>query len=72
MVSGNQITPKKMPNKRYIVSLTPEEHQMLKKLVNRGKTSARKINHGRILLLANINKVGGGSTDEQISFAIAF
>ncbi len=59
-----------MPNKRYIVSLTPKESQMLEKLVSTGKTSARKINHGRILLMANINQVGGGSTDEQISWSL--
>lgn len=70
MRSINQITPEKMPTKRYIVSLTPEERQMLKKLVNTGKTSARKINHGRILLLADINQEVGGSTDEQISHSL--
>lgn len=56
-----------MPSKRYIVSLTPEERQMLEKLISIGRNSARKINHGRILLLANINQAEGSSTDEQIS-----
>ena len=70
MVTVNQITPKNLPAKRYIVSLTEQERQMLEKLISTGKTSARKINHGRILLKANINQAGGGRTDEQISSAL--
>ena len=54
-----------MPAKRYIVSLTEEERIALKKLTTIGKASARKINHGQILLKADINQPKGGCTDQQ-------
>ena len=38
-----------MPAKRYIVSPTDEERQTLEELTTKGKASARKINHARIL-----------------------
>jgi hypothetical protein len=44
-----------MPAKRYIVSLTPEEHQTLEELTKKGKAAAAKINHARILLKADVN-----------------
>ena len=42
----------KMPKKKYIVTLTDEEQANLKELVNKGKNPAYKVNHARILLLA--------------------
>ncbi len=59
-----------MPAKRYIVSLTEEERQSLEKLTTTGKAAARKINHARILLKADINQIDGGWTDSEISQAL--
>jgi transposase len=45
--------------KKYIVTLTQEEQQMLRQMVSRGKGAARKLMHARILLKAdNSNGVG--------------
>ena len=38
---------------KYIVSLAPEERVELQRLVNAGKTAARRLAHARILLLAD-------------------
>lgn len=43
--------------KIYIVDLTEEERTFLLELIKKGKHSARKINRGRILLLANGSRV---------------
>ncbi|WP_430540942.1 helix-turn-helix domain-containing protein [Roseofilum casamattae] len=59
-----------MPAKRYIVSLTEEEWQELEKLTKTGKAAARKINHARILLKADINQSGGGWKDSEIASAL--
>jgi hypothetical protein len=48
-----------MPKKKYIVSLTNEERTYLEKLTTTGKNSAYKINHARVLLLADINQEMG-------------
>ena len=56
-----------MPKKKYIVSLTPEERASLEKITTIGKTSAYKINHARILLLADTNYEEGGSIDQAIA-----
>jgi transposase len=54
-----------MMPKKYIVDLTENEHSQLMKLVSSGKTSARKINRARILLLA-----AEGKTDQTIVDAL--
>lgn len=59
-----------MPAKQYIVCLTEDERKSLNKLTTTGKASARKINHARILLKADINQPDGGCTDKQISEAL--
>jgi transposase len=59
-----------MPAKRYIVSLSDEERQTLEELTTKGKAAARKINHARILLKADINQPDGGWTDQGISKAL--
>jgi len=59
-----------MPNKKYIVALTPEERETLEKLTMTGKTSAYKLNHARILLKADINHSSGGWRDQDISAAL--
>ena len=57
-------------SKKYIVSLTPEERQMLESLTRTGKTPVYKINHARILLKADVNQADGGWIDESISRAL--
>ena len=59
-----------MPAKKYIDSLTENERQILQELTQTGKAAARKINHARILLKADINQNGGGWNDAQISQAL--
>ena len=59
-----------MPKKKYIVTLTDEEQKELKELVNKGKNPAYKVNHARILLLADTNQSGGGWKDQDISEAL--
>jgi transposase len=53
--------------KKYIVELTEAEQQSLKTLTTKGKHAAYKINHARILLLADINQSGVSCSDESIS-----
>jgi transposase len=55
--------------KKYIVKLTDEERSSLTKLISSGKTSARKINHARILLKADDSN-GDGWSDGQIAEAL--
>ena len=59
-----------MPKKKYIVTLTEEERTSLKELVNKGKNPAYKVNHARILLLADTNQEDGGWKDFDISKAL--
>lgn len=59
-----------MPKKKYIVVLSAEERETLESLTTTGKTSAYKLNHARILLMADINQQGGGWRDHDISDAL--
>lgn len=59
-----------MPAKKYIVSLTENERQILQELTQKGKAAARKMNHARILLKADINQKNGGWNDQRISQAL--
>jgi len=59
-----------MPAKKYIVSLSEDERQILQELTQKGKASARKINHARILLKADIHQENGGWKDRDISQAL--
>jgi transposase len=52
--------------KRYKVTLTEEERAQLQKLVSMGKSAARKLNHARILLLADASPRGLKRTDQEI------
>jgi DNA-directed RNA polymerase specialized sigma24 family protein len=54
-----------MPRKKYVVDLTAEERTTLEQLVQRGKSSARKLTRARILLQAD-----EGLTDEEIASAL--
>ena len=54
-----------MPNKKYVVTLTDDEQEQLKDLVNTGKTAAYRIKHANVLLKADAN--GDSWSDEQIA-----
>ena len=54
---------------KYIVELTSAEQKELAQLVSKGKATARKITHARILLQANESQDGPAWTDKQISEA---
>ena len=60
-----------MPKKKYIVTLTDEERAELEELVNKGKHPAYKVNHARILLLADTNREDRGWKDRDISQALS-
>ena len=51
-----------MPNKKYIVKLTNEEHHALKQIISNGKRVAEMQSHARILLKAN-----DGLKDKEIA-----
>lgn len=51
--------------KLYVVDLSEEEKAQLQSLTKKGKTSARKLNRARVLLLAD-----QGETDQQIAKAV--
>jgi transposase len=56
-------------SKKYVVTLTQEEREQLRALVSSGKSAARKLNHARVLLLAD--RDGGlGHTDEEVVKAL--
>ncbi len=56
--------------KKYIIDLTEAEQQSLKNLTTTGKHAAYKINHARILLLADVNQPDGGWSDGAIASAL--
>jgi transposase len=56
--------------KKYIVTLTDEERQMLQEVLSRGKGAARKLAHARILLKADVPPGGPGWKDEAIAEAL--
>jgi transposase len=56
--------------KTYIVTLTPEERQMLQEMLSRGKAAARKLMHARILLKADVAAGGPGWNDAAIVEAL--
>ena len=53
--------------KKYIVTLTEAERQMLQAMLSQGKAAARKLMHARILLKADASPGGPGWNDEQIA-----
>ena len=57
-------------NKRYRVTLTPEEREELGRLIARGKTDARKLAHARVLLQADEPAGGPGWIDRDIAVAL--
>jgi transposase len=54
-----------MPQKRWVVDLTPDERARLEVLTRRGTAPVREVAHARVLLLA-----ADGHTDEQIATTI--
>lgn len=53
--------------KKYIVTLTQEERQMLQQMLSRGKAAARKLMHARILLKADTSDDGPNWRDKAIA-----
>jgi transposase len=53
--------------KKYIVTLTEAEREMLQALLSRGKSAARKLVHARILLKADAGPGGPGWGDDAIA-----
>ncbi len=56
--------------KKYIVTLTDEEREMIKGLISSGKGAARKLTHARILLKADSSKGGPNWKDKDISISL--
>jgi hypothetical protein len=56
-------------NKKYIVTLTPEERQQLEALVGRGKAAVTKLKRAWILLKADVSPEGPAWSDEAIQEA---
>lgn len=56
--------------KRYLVTLTTEEHEELLSLVSAGKAAARKLTRSRILLLADEAEGGAAKSDTEITDAL--
>lgn len=55
--------------KKYIISLSEEERSELQTMISTGKSTARKLSHARILLLADA-RPEGGRTDQEIVDAL--
>jgi transposase len=53
--------------KKYIVTLTEPERQLLQAMLSRGKAAARKLVHARILLKADASPGGPVWSDDQIA-----
>jgi hypothetical protein len=58
-----------MPAKNYIVELTGEERNQLKRLINTGRVAAYRQRHARILLLADQGPQGAKMIDDDIAKA---
>lgn len=56
--------------KKYIVTLEPEERELLQQLIRKGRAAARKLTHARILLKADSSEGQPGWTDERIAQAL--
>jgi hypothetical protein len=57
-------------NKRYIIRLTPEEREQLRKLVRVGKAAAYRLLWARILLQVDEGKEGPALSDEEAAQAL--
>jgi transposase len=57
-------------DKKYRVTLTPEERAELGRMVTAGRAAARKLNHARILLKADEGAGGPGLSDGAVADAL--
>src|SRR3954452_8807136 len=71
-VSGRvgSVSARQAAVKRYVVTLSAEEHERLETLIRTGKHSARKLLRARILLKADASEAGEALTDRQIAAAL--
>ena len=53
--------------KKYIVTLTQEERQILQAMLSKGRAAARKLTHARILLKADAGEGGSAWNDDVIA-----
>jgi transposase len=53
--------------KKYIVTLTEPEREMLQAMLSKGKAAARKLMHARVLLKADASPGGPAWNDDQIA-----
>ena len=58
-----------MPKKKHHIRLSAQEREQLETLVRKGKASAHRQCHARILLLADTNGPEGGWSDSKIARA---
>jgi hypothetical protein len=58
-----------MPNKKHHIRLSGKERGQLEGIVRKGRASAQRQSHARILLLADANGPEGGWSDSQIARA---
>jgi Homeodomain-like domain len=58
-----------MPKKKHHIRLSAEEREQLETIVRKGKASAHRQRHARILLLADTHGPEGGWSDSQIASA---
>ena len=58
-----------MPKKKHHIQLSSQEREQLEAILRKGKTSAQRQRHARILLLADTNGPEGGWSDSQIAKA---
>jgi hypothetical protein len=56
--------------KKYHVTLTAEEREELQALITKGKASARKLAHARVLLQVDEGEAQVGRTDEETAAAL--
>ena len=59
-----------MPAKRYRVTLSQQEREELKGMVNKGQGQARRLRRARILLMADEAQENGGWKDADIAQAL--
>src|SRR2546427_12912908 len=56
--------------KKYVVRLSGEERERLEMLIRKGKSPARWLLKGRILLKADVSEAGEGRSDNRIIMAL--
>ena len=58
-----------MPKKKHHIQLSASEREALNSILRKGRASAQRQRHARILLLADTGGPEGGSSDSQIAAA---